>query len=219
MLKQNLLSAGPVIYPLILCSLLALVLVVERLLSLCRYRSNVSKDKLQEFRHGTLKPEVSSMSMASLGAHEGLLLLGQHRHFSKQLRDEVLSEWLEQQRRFLHARTRWLMVIAGVAPLLGLLGTVLGIIEMFQNVAHQTGPVTPAILASGMWEAMATTALGLAVAIPALTAGQGITIWADHCIETISSHLNQLSLWLERESEIGRSQSVKLEPLVQVSLA
>jgi len=65
---------------------------------------------------------------------------------------------------------------------------------------------------------MATTALGLAVAIPALTAGQGITIWADHCIETISSHLNQLSLWLERESESGRSQSAKLEPLAQVSL-
>jgi biopolymer transport protein ExbB len=218
MLQQSLLSAGPVIYPLILCSVIALILVIERFLSLCRYRPKVSKETLQEFKNGTLKADACPVSMASFSARGGLLLLSQHRHFSKPLRDEVLSEWLEQQRRFLHARTRWLLIIAGAAPLLGLLGTVLGIIEMFQNVAHQTGPITPAVLASGMWQAMATTALGLVVAIPALVIGQGITVWADHCIEIISSHLNQLSLWLESEWESGRSESTPIKPLAQVSL-
>jgi biopolymer transport protein ExbB len=57
---------------------------------------------------------------------------------------------------------------AALAPMLGFLGTVFGLIEAFQSIQYVEGSVSPAILANGMWEAMITTAAGLAVGIPAL---------------------------------------------------
>jgi len=55
---------------------------------------------------------------------------------------------------------------AQIAPLLGLLGTVIGMIEAFQNISELSSQVAPSIIASGIWVAMLTTAFGLIVAIP-----------------------------------------------------
>ena len=60
-----------------------------------------------------------------------------------------------------------LSLIATVSPLLGLLGTVLGMIEAFQQLENAGDRVDPAILSGGIWEALLTTAAGLSVAIPA----------------------------------------------------
>lgn len=216
MFQQNLMAAGPVIYPLLLCSLVAVMLLIERVISLCRYPACISMSSVQGFKSGRMD---QTDSLEKSKAVAGLHLLNDHRHFSKALRDEVLSQWLEQQRQLLHARIRWLTIIGAVAPLLGLLGTVLGIIDMFQDVSHQTGPITPAILASGMWEAMATTALGLMIAIPTIAISQAFGIWSDSRIERISSVLNQCSLWLETEWESGAVANAVKPTLEDVSAA
>jgi len=65
-------------------------------------------------------------------------------------------------------RLTGLSVVAQVAPLLGLLGTVTGMIAAFQRIADLQGQVNPSDLAGGIWEALITTAAGLTVAIPAL---------------------------------------------------
>ena len=65
---------------------------------------------------------------------------------------------------------RGLEVIASLSPLLGLLGTVLGMIKAFVRLESAGTKVDPAILAGGIWEALLTTAFGLSVAIPALAA-------------------------------------------------
>ncbi|MGK2739569.1 MotA/TolQ/ExbB proton channel family protein [Tepidicaulis sp. LMO-SS28] len=65
---------------------------------------------------------------------------------------------------------RWLEVIGNISPLLGLLGTVIGMIEAFQQLEAAGNRVDPAILSGGIWEALLTTAVGLAVAIPAIGA-------------------------------------------------
>ncbi|MHC0052636.1 MotA/TolQ/ExbB proton channel family protein [Actibacterium sp. D379-3] len=65
---------------------------------------------------------------------------------------------------------RALELIAAIAPLLGLLGTVLGMIEAFQTLQAAGNQADPAILAGGIWEALLTTAAGMAVAIPAAMA-------------------------------------------------
>ncbi|MEI4195272.1 MotA/TolQ/ExbB proton channel family protein [Roseovarius sp. E0-M6] len=62
---------------------------------------------------------------------------------------------------------RALELIATIAPLIGLLGTVLGMIEAFQALEESGNSADPAILAGGIWEALLTTAAGMAVAIPA----------------------------------------------------
>jgi biopolymer transport protein ExbB len=67
-------------------------------------------------------------------------------------------------------RTSVLATVAGVAPLLGFLGTVLGMIKAFQQIEGLGGNVNATVLAGGIWEAMVTTAAGLAVGIPAIIA-------------------------------------------------
>jgi len=59
-----------------------------------------------------------------------------------------------------------LQVIATIAPLLGLLGTVFGMIEAFQQMEMAGKNVDPSVLSGGIWEALLTTAVGLSVAIP-----------------------------------------------------
>jgi len=65
---------------------------------------------------------------------------------------------------------RPLEVIGALAPLLGLLGTVMGMITAFQQLADAGNQVNPAILSNGIWEALLTTAVGLVVAIPTVAA-------------------------------------------------
>ncbi|MDP1670958.1 MAG: MotA/TolQ/ExbB proton channel family protein, partial [Alphaproteobacteria bacterium] len=64
---------------------------------------------------------------------------------------------------------RWLEVIGNIAPLLGLLGTVMGMITAFQQLEIAGSKVDPSVLAGGIWEALLTTQVGLMVAIPVVT--------------------------------------------------
>jgi len=74
---------------------------------------------------------------------------------------------------------RVIEVIAALSPLLGLFGTVLGMIEAFHRLESAGSAVDPAVLSGGIWEALLTTAAGLAVAIPAIIALN----WLEHRIE------------------------------------
>jgi len=70
----------------------------------------------------------------------------------------------------LEKRMNWLATIAGVAPLIGFTGTVTGMIRAFMDIQSLQGNVNPSVLAGGIWEALLTTAAGMAVAIPAAMA-------------------------------------------------
>lgn len=70
----------------------------------------------------------------------------------------------------LRAHFRPLEVIGTLSPLLGLLGTVMGMIEAFRELENAGSQVNPAVLSGGIWEALLTTAVGLVVAIPAVAA-------------------------------------------------
>ncbi|MFK7846403.1 MAG: MotA/TolQ/ExbB proton channel family protein [Rhodothermales bacterium] len=68
----------------------------------------------------------------------------------------------------LEKRTDMLASIASIAPMLGFLGTVVGMIEAFQEIQNLQGNVNPSVLAGGIWEALITTAAGLLVGIIAI---------------------------------------------------
>jgi len=87
---------------------------------------------------------------------------------------------------------RSLDLIAMIAPLLGLLGTVLGMIESFQQLEMAGGAANASVLAGGIWQALLTTAAGLVVAIPAAVAAHFLTERCDqvaHSIEDIIAGL------------------------------
>lgn len=102
----------------------------------------------------------------------GILLNNMARQLSKPEQDLSLTR-IESERTAtrifndLNAYLRGLDVIASLAPLIGLLGTVLGMIEAFQGLQGAGMRADPAVLAGGIWNALLTTAAGLVVAIPA----------------------------------------------------
>ena len=105
--------------------------------------------------------------------------------------------WLDDWRRRMSANLRLLTLLAGVSPLLGLLGTVIGMIVTFQSIAFLDRPVSPAAVADGLWQAMLTTAAGLAIALPSLIAAQGFRIWVAAKAGRLANDLDRLSLALE----------------------
>jgi biopolymer transport protein ExbB len=115
----------------------------------------------------------------------GLHLIEQTRLTTGDFRAE-LSRIARRQLNHLGSHLRILEVIAVVAPLLGLLGTVLGMIEAFQAMEAAGSQVNPATLSGGIWAALLTTAVGLAVAIPASLANS----WFERRIEVIAALLS-----------------------------
>jgi biopolymer transport protein ExbB len=92
----------------------------------------------------------------------------QHRGLERGLIEEVISLKGASELNSLNKNLHILELIGRIAPLLGLLGTVLGMVVAFRQVASARGAVDPSLLAGGIWEALITTVAGLCVAIPAM---------------------------------------------------
>lgn len=193
-------QVGPLAGPLGVCSLLTLLLILERML----FFANLGRSMVRHLRPLLVATQTGRWAtlIEQCDARRGLpaaglRLLLKHRTQPRRLREEVVGLWLSEQRRQLHAYIKWLMLLAAVSPLLGLLGTVLGMIEAFQSLVVHAGPVHPAVLAGGLRQAMLTTAVGLIIAVPALVAGHGFRIWADAYLATLEHLLNQVHLAID----------------------
>lgn len=98
---------------------------------------------------------------------------------------EEVSRLAARELGALRTGLRPLELIVTIAPLIGLLGTVLGMIEAFQALETSGGQADPAVLAGGIWEALLTTAAGMAVAIPAAVA----LSWFEGIAETVQAQM------------------------------
>jgi len=166
-------AAGWPIWPLIACSVLALALVIERFISLKTAKvapPNLLDEVMAVTRNGVPGPEVINQleKNSALGEvlSSGLRTLTQNPRCS----DEELRAVMESSGRLVaHRLERYLSAlatIASAAPLMGLFGTVVGMIEIFGS--QTPGGGNPAQLAHGISVALYNTAFGLIVAIPAL---------------------------------------------------
>lgn len=194
---------GLMALPLLICSAITLTIVLERLVQFIIFtrvgRLRIGK-LLSEHRPNN-DAELTQLAQ-KLGKQRGLMnrgisMLIQHRHFTKSLREDAAGMWLQQKRQQLRAGLKLLALIGVLSPLLGLLGTVIGLIDMFKSVAASSGAVTPNDLADGLGVAMHTTAAGLLVALPAIAGAQLLGLWADKVICTLEHGLNFCNLWLE----------------------
>src|SRR5262249_11558859 len=101
---------------------------------------------------------------------------------------------------------RSLEMTAAIAPLMGLLGTVCGLIRSFSKIGEAGSKVDPTMLAGGIWEALLTTAGGLAVAIPAL----GAHYILDGIIEKVRASMKDVSVQiLALEDEFRRNERLR----------
>lgn len=163
-------AGGWVMWPIMLCSVIALAIVVERFWSLQRKRTaprNLVNQVWQWARDGQLDTkrvqELRRNSPLGRILAAGLVNRRHERDVMKEAIEEVGRHVAHELERFLNT----LGTIASISPLLGLLGTVLGMIKVFAVITTE-GVGDASILASGIAEALVTTAAGLMVAIPTL---------------------------------------------------
>jgi biopolymer transport protein ExbB len=168
-------AAGWPIWPLILCSIVALALVIERLVRL--RTSIVTPNKLVEEVMGVTRSSLPPTDVVNQLAENSVLGAVLAAGLRSVMAEPRISETALRQsfenagRSAVHGLERYLNTlgtIAAAAPLLGLFGTVVGMIEIFGSQAPSSGAGNPQQLAHGISVALYNTAFGLMIAIPSL---------------------------------------------------
>jgi biopolymer transport protein ExbB len=194
-LLNQILLAGPLVWMLLALSVLSLALIFERVCVHAfypRFSSQDFVDAQQARQTKALEHTPQSASQSVHGARAAFVFMQSKHPLPSAQRQELAETWLLREKRYLVQRLKLLALIAAVAPLLGLLGTVFGIIEMFRAIAETTSPVTPALLADGLWAAMFTTAVGLMIAIPSMLVSHGFELLAQWRLDPIQDALNDI---------------------------
>ncbi|KOR30597.1 biopolymer transporter ExbB [Achromatium sp. WMS2] len=163
-------AGGLVMLPIIACSIIALAIILEKLWVLRRKRvapPNLAEQVWLWYRENQITPE--RIRLLQQGSPLGRILAAglNNRHQNREVVKEIILETGRQVVGSLDRYLNALGTIAAISPLLGLLGTVTGMIQAF-NIITVTGVGNPTLLAGGIGEALITTAAGLIVAIPSL---------------------------------------------------
>ena len=164
-------KGGVMMIPIGICSIIALTIIIERLLFFGKSYENpiTTFEALKSFLEDEEHPSTIEYSKKSKGPVGQLLESGlDHKDIPKWKLEEKITLTGREELQKLSKNIRGLEVIATISPLMGLLGTVMGMVRAFSKVANLKGQVDPSVLAGGIWEALLTTAAGLAVAIPAV---------------------------------------------------
>jgi biopolymer transport protein ExbB len=170
---QIFLKGGPLMWPILLCSVFALAIIIERIWYMRRIQIDtrqflnriLDKMKRHQIKEAMEICEARSNPISRI-LKAGILKYDRGRQQIK----EAIEDAALYEEPHLEKNMTALATIAHISPLLGLLGTVVGLVRCFQVIqakATALAPVSPGDLAGGIWEALLTTVAGLVVAIPA----------------------------------------------------
>jgi len=184
-------QGGPVILVILLGSVVALAIFLERLYYL-RESVHVPKETIQKLKN--LNPSSVSQTVDYLRAtpkplHDLLLRLIDMRQMPSLEVSEYLQPYMARTREKFSRGVDVLSTIASISPLLGLLGTVLGMMHVFQSISSN-GLGNTGALAGGISEALLTTLVGLMVAIPSFVAYKFINARADSILRKMEVQIN-----------------------------
>jgi biopolymer transport protein ExbB len=192
-------KGGILIIPIILCSVLALAIFVERLIHIYRMKKRGRDIEfqvialLQEGREAEAV-KIAKASDSPMGRIIEAALEAKD-NADRETLEAIIVNGIDTEVRGLSSNIQILATIGNIAPLLGLLGTVIGMIKAFMVIQEMGGKVNAAVLAGGIWEAMLTTAFGLAVALPVMIAHS----WLTASIDKYEARLQDGSLAIIRQ--------------------
>lgn len=189
-------------WPLLFCSIVGVAIIIERGLFFWNIRLNYSafiqklKQDLQRGREAEVlkRCEKSANPIARLAA----VYLSYRNQDA--LRNDVLKREGSLALETVEARLRELATVTHVAPLLGLLGTVTGLVAAFHQIELMGGQVQPGDLAAGIWEALITTVYGLVIAIPCMAAYHGFEKAADRIARRMQFLVSELDEFFGKHS-------------------
>lgn len=216
---ELLLSGGPVLVAILLVSLYALYIFFERLFKLSR--EPVGADALMIKVNAAVKERNLELALRACEQHGGpvarvIKSALTRLPYGRSAVEAAFQEASLQEEQNLTRGLRPLATIAQIAPLMGLLGTVTGMIIAFSEISQQ-GTGNPAALADGIGQALVTTAAGLIVAIPALIGQNYLASRVDSILLEIERRREELMANVvqavaarrdERERPVGRGAGV-----------
>jgi len=191
-------KGGPVMYPLLACSILALTVIIERALFWLREdmrRSQGLVDRVLELCRSGDWEEVRRQVAGSRDYVVRILVSGiLHREFSMgKAMETAAADEIQRMRRYLIV----LDTMVTIAPLLGIFGTVTGIISSFELLGA-SGIQNPQAVTAGIAQALITTAAGLAIAIPSVFAYNHYNARAEKAALTIEKYATSLEIVYEK---------------------
>ncbi|MCX6168533.1 MAG: MotA/TolQ/ExbB proton channel family protein [Ignavibacteriales bacterium] len=165
------LKGGLVMWPILACSIIGLAIAIEKFIVIRKSKINVPAFSIK-IRGILKKKDVASAMgycMEEKSPIANIIRRGLKKiKFGRRRVLEAIEVAGKQEISKLEKGLSTLATVAGAAPMLGFLGTVTGMIAAFMKIQELQGSASPADLASGIWEALLTTAFGLFVGIPAL---------------------------------------------------
>ena len=172
---QNLEKLGVMGYPLLLTLIILLAIALERCFFFL-FLAPFSKKKLSNKLVDILKNCNAA---------------------NKTTRDAFVSFHFNQAQEKFFAHLKLLRLIASISPIMGLLGTVIGIIKAFRKISVHTQAISPNLIAQELWEALFTTAFGLGICLLATIVIFLINHFAQNIMKKISCRLNEISFNME----------------------
>ena len=190
-------KGGFAMWPLLLCSVIGIAIMVERSIYFLRLRLNYERFVTELKALLSRKRMKEAVLLCRTHPHPVPRIAGEYlKHLHEDaLRDEILKRVGSSALEKVEARLRMLAALTHIAPLLGLLGTVTGLVAAFHRIELLGGQVQPGDLAAGIWEALVTTVFGLVIAIPCMAAYHGFESAADAIarqMQFVVSELNEL---------------------------
>lgn len=184
-------SGGELMVPIGICSVVVLGLTIERLLSLRRARvlDASTTAALASLRDGQASLAREALSDARCFAARVLAAGLRREGYAVADVEGAMEDQAQKEFDRMRRNIRPITLIGGIAPLLGLLGTVLGISEAFHQVSSH-GMGKPEMLAGGIEVALTTTIAGLFVAIPAMILGSWLSARARHLVAFVDESLS-----------------------------
>ena len=203
------LKGGWLMLPLLLCSIIATVVIIERLITLKKARINTHQFmtvirnilKNKDIQRALDLCEKTPGPIASI-LKVGLLKYNK----SKAEINEAIENAGKIEIFNLEKYLGVLGTIAGVAPLIGFLGTVTGMIKAFMKIEKLGGNVNASVLAGGIWEALVTTAAGLCIGIPALLFYNYLQAKVENFVFEMEATSSELIDLLTSSNQISQSQ-------------
>ncbi len=182
-------KGGVLMWPILLCSIISVAIILERLYHFHRIRINIPGffSLIRNLLQKKKVKEALDLCQDTPAPIARILACGIQNHKEDTtVQEKVLSRIGSWEVRGLEKHLRGLAIIGNITPLIGLLGTVVGMIKAFAKIQELGGRVDASVLAGGIWEALLTTAAGLTVAIP--------TLVAYHYFE---SKIDNMSCWMK----------------------
>lgn len=179
-------KGGIFMYPLLILSALSIIIIIERIIYFST-RSYRFRETLQRDANGNLSQSTRNPLSRVILEYKSDLRRGEEH--SVNLGTREASRQVNDHMRGL----KFLATIGAISPLIGLLGTVWGMVKAFAKIAELGDKVTPGDFAGGIWAGLLTTVAGLLVAIPAVTASRVF----ESRVDKLSSDLNELASHLK----------------------